>query len=87
VELELIVKDRNVKFSLGKSKGEGLESLIKIVSQDFDNVVVKGETKSYSFLRQICLFINLLIALKQVKLVVKSGSFEVNKGVLLPVYE
>ena len=88
MQLNLEIKDRNVEFSLEDKKGEGIENLIKFVgSNSFEEIIITGETKSYSFLRQIALFVNLLIETKEIKVTLRSASFNQVEGRLFPIYE
>lgn len=88
MELKLYLKDRQVTYELAGEKGESLENLIKLVGKkEFDKISIYGETKSYTFLRQVALLVNILSKTKVFDLSLNSNSFEKKAGVLLPIYE
>jgi len=86
--LKLQISKRDLKYSSGKFTGDTLESLVKnLNSLEVDNIIVSGESKSYTFLRQVTLLLNLLIKTKGAKINLQSKSFGVRKGLFFPIYE
>lgn len=58
--------DRDLVFSAGNDQGKGLENLIKYIGKnqkDIDKVVIRGKSSSYTFLRQVSLFVNMVSTL------------------------
>lgn len=88
MRLNLTIDARQVKYDLGEISGEGLENLIKSIGNEgLEIVEVSGESKSYTFLRQIALLVNVLVATNQITIDLKSSSYTLKGGLLVPIYE
>ena len=88
MELKIKFKEREIEYSLGSSKGKTLEALIKALpNNSVDKVLLSGESRSYTLLRQLALFVNLLRVTKDVEVDLASKSFSSKEGFLLPIYE
>jgi hypothetical protein len=87
MELRIEIEDRSITYQAGKTFGEGLEDLIKLLGEvEIGEIVLSGESKSYTFLRQIALLVNMLIKLKQTKVELKSKSFTKVEDLIFPIY-
>lgn len=88
MELTIQIKDRSVEYSSSEYSGEGFDNLIKALSScKVNQLTISGESKSYTFLRQISLFANLLAKTEETKLVLTSKSFRIIEGLLFPIYD
>lgn len=90
MNIRLNYRDRTVCYQIGKGKkavsGEGIAGLLGAVEsskEQIEEIKVSGETKSYTFVRQIYLAANLLSWLSGSKLIIggrKAG------GIAFPEY-
>jgi hypothetical protein len=88
MELILKIENKNLKYSSGKIEAEGLENLIKSLGElEFSEIVLSGESKSYTFLRQVALLVNILIKTKKCSLKLKSDSFSMAGDLVFPIYK
>lgn len=88
MELVLELNNKELDYSCGSRKGDSLDGLIENLSNlGFDKIVISGESKSYTFLRQVALFANMLVKIQNVEVTLKSDSFKVVDGMLFPIYE
>lgn len=88
MELIISIDERNLDYALGKTSGRGLDNLIKKLGQvKFDQISLSGESGSYTFLRQVALMLNMLIALKQAKVSLSTNSFKRQGALVVPIYK
>lgn len=80
MELKVSYRDKEIEYKSGGKKGEGLEGLIEFVGKAgpyLEKVEIIGESRSYTFLRQIYLFANLVAVLGE-------ASVRINKKKITP---
>ncbi len=88
MQLNIVIDGREVNYTLGSEAGEGLSGLIKFLSgKQIDKVTISGESKSYTFLRQIALLVNLLAKANHITIDLKSKSYLSKGDLLVPIYE
>jgi hypothetical protein len=90
MNIQLDYHDRTVRYQIGDGRnavsGEGIESLLAAAEsskEQIEEIRVSGETKSYTFVRQIYLAANLLSWLSGSKLII--GGRRV-RGIAFPKY-
>jgi len=87
MELTVSIKDRQLNYSSSKFSGESLDGLVqKADLSKIEKVLIDGESKSYTLLRQVALLVNILIKINSAKIELKSKSFKKTKGLLFPIY-
>ncbi len=87
MKLNIKIKDREIKFDSVSHQGNDLKSLILFLRENsVSDVIVSGESKSYTLLRQVAMLVNILIETKQVEVILLSKSFSQQESLLLPIY-
>lgn len=87
MELKINISQRDLSFEVDNKSGHSLEELVKIASDKKIKLIrLSGESKSYTFLRQIALFINLTTKLNDCDIVLKSQSFKQSDKLIAPIY-
>ena len=68
MELKVSYRDKEIEYEAGDKRGEGLEGLIDFIGKAgscLKKVEIIGESKSYTFLRQIYLLANMVAVLSE----------------------
>lgn len=88
MELNIVISQRDLSFKIDNQSGDNLSELIKVSSdKKIDSIIVSGESSSYTFLRQIALFVNLSSRLNVCEVDVRSKCFSKNKSTIAPIYK
>lgn len=88
MELNINVENKDLEYSLGSVKGQGLDALIKSLGEyKFDKLSLSGESKSYTFLRQVALLVNILVKINKCSLELSSNSFSREGDLIFPIYK
>jgi len=88
MDVNVIYKNRDLEFKSGSNSGRGLDGLLEFVkiNKDEINVIeIKGESESYTFLRQIYLLANLLSEISGFEVRI-NGKLIQNSETVLPSY-
>lgn len=88
MELIIDISKRNLSFKVDNQSGSGLNELIKLSSDiKIDSIKISGESKSYTFLRQVALFVNLTARLNDCEVELRSRCFNKVGKSIAPIYE
>lgn len=88
MELKISIFKRDLSYKLDNKHGVGLDELIRECSGVcLDSIEITGESRSYTFMRQVALFVNLSTSLNQCRLINNSKSFKSSDNKLAPIYE
>ena len=88
MEVKVRYKDRELSFTAGDQKGDGLDELISYLGKNKDGVSrleIAGESGSYTFLRQIYLLANMIAALSSIAVYLNSQRVESSEPIF-PTY-
>lgn len=89
MELKVVYQDRKVKFYSGKNTGEELDKLIKFVGKNsvkLEIIRIHGKSNSYTFMRQIYLFANLIAFLADIPVFINGTKFD-SDSIRVPDYK
>ncbi|MFH1855306.1 MAG: hypothetical protein ABH810_02790 [bacterium] len=87
MKLNIEIKDREIKYQSASHQGQDLKSLILFLRENsVSDVIISGESKSYTLLRQVAMLVNMLIETKQIKVTLLSKSFSLKENRFLPIY-
>jgi len=82
MEINAHYKDRQLSFTAGDRKGDGLDELISFIGKnkkDIAKLDIHGESDSYTFLRQVYLFANMVSVLSGVEVCINSRKISASK--------
>ncbi|MCX6809573.1 MAG: hypothetical protein NTZ65_02390 [Candidatus Berkelbacteria bacterium] len=87
MEIDIFYQNRELTFKSPKESGEGFEDFLRLISENKDKITcvrLSGESKSYTFTRQVFLLVNLLKNFLDCDLYINSKKIE--KEIALPIY-
>jgi len=88
MELAINIFQRNLSFKLHNKVGDNLDDLITVSSKEkITSIILSGESRSYTFLRQIALFCNLTAELNDCEIILKTKSYVKMDKSIAPIYE
>lgn len=88
MELKICIEGKDINFSNGQISGGSLDELIgKAGKMRFDSIKIQGKTNSYTFIRQVALFVNMISSNSKVRVESKSESFDVKNNLAVPIYK
>jgi len=87
MKLNIRIEGREIKYQSGSYRGKDLKSLILFLRENtVSGIIISGESKSYTLLRQVAMLINMLIETSQTEVALHTKSFQFKKNCLFPIY-
>ena len=88
MELVISISKLALSFRVDNVLGEGLNELIKLAAdKKIKTIKLTGDSRSYTLLRQLALFINLMIDLNNCEIILESNNFKKSGRFISPIYE
>jgi hypothetical protein len=88
MELNIEISQRELSFKVDNQLGSSLNELIETASdKTIGSIRISGESKSYTFLRQVALFVNLITKLGDCRVELKSKCFSICENTIAPIYK